>query len=629
VGYSTRVLAAVAVALLSLCATGAETAAVATVPPRDPTTILVKWERVPPAGVAAVGDLKTKVKIVKVPRLWTVDQTLAFYRSLPGVVYAEPNYVAAQNGLAAPNDYYFSQQWGLAKIDALAGWGVYPGTYAAAGAPIAIVDTGIDGSHPDLVGQVGPGVNCTTGVCVAGGLAIDDNGHGTVNAGAAAAAANNGRGVAGVAHGARLIPVKVLAAGGTGTYAAIAAGIIWAADNGARVVNLSLGGTASSRTLCDAVNYALDKGAVVDAASGNLGIADPVYPAACSGVVGVGATDQNDTVPPWSDSGSPNMFVSAPGVSIHSTYPSDRYALATGTSVSTALVSGLASLLLGQDPDRTPADVRRILATTSDKVGAASSYGADPYHTCTGCTWSATAGYGRIDVLRALSASPAASGDSAPPTPPPPSTPAADFTLAAPSASASAAQGADASYTLSIAGENGFDGTVALAVSGLPAGATAAFAPASVPASGSSTLTVSTASGTPAGSYTLTVRGTSGSLAHTASLSLTVTAPAPPSAAQSDFWLTSVPGSRIVKPGASAVVTVKAMGPHGAVSGVQLSAAGLPVGVTASFEPLATGAWTLRFTAVANAPRFVTSTVTITGRLGSLTRTTQVVLTVM
>jgi thermitase len=338
----------------------------ATVTPSDAKTILVKWPNGPPPGIPAVGELKTKVKIVRVPPTWTVEQTLAFYRSLPNVVYAEPNYVADQHGLAAPNDYWWSQQWGLQKIDALAGWDVYPGSYAAAGAPIAIVDSGIDASHPDLAGQVAPGANCLTGVCVAGGITIDDNGHGTVNAGAAAAAANNNRGVAGLAHGARLIPVKVLSATGTGTYAAIAAGIIWAADNGAKVVNLSLGGLAPSRTLCDAVTYALGRSAFVAAASGNLGTDAPVYPAACEGAVGVGATDQNDSVPPWSDTG-PSVFVSAPGVSIHATYPGDRYALATGTSIAAALVSGLASLLEAQSPARTPADIRRILASTSDK----------------------------------------------------------------------------------------------------------------------------------------------------------------------------------------------------------------------------------------------------------------------
>jgi len=591
--------------------------------PHDQTTILVKWSKWAPGPAATVGELKTKVKIVKVPRAWTVDQTLDFYRSLPNVVYAEPNYLADQDGLAAPDDTFFGAQWGLAKIDALAGWGVYPGSFAAAGAPIAFVDSGIDASHPDLAGQVGTGANCVTGVCVAGGVTLDDNGHGTVNAGAAAAAANNGIGVAGVAPGTHLIPVKALGPGGTGTYAAIAAGIIWAADDGAKVINLSLAGTAPSQTLCGAVSYALDKGVFVDAAAGNFGSAAPVYPAACPGVAGVAATDQNDATPSWSDTG-PNVFVAAPGVSVHATYPGNLYALATGTSVSTALVSGLASLLLGQDPSRNPADVRRILATTSDKVGVA-QYGADPYSTCAGCTWSTTDGYGRIDVLRALSAGTA-------PVAPPPAPPAspADFTIAATSGSASTPQGGSASYTFSIAGQNGFDGSVSLAVSGLPAGATAAFAPTSVPASGSSTLTVSTAGETPAGSTTITVHATSGSIEHTVTVGLTVTAvQAAPGPALVDFALSAVPGARIVKLGRSAVVTVKATGTRGPVDGVDLVASGLPAGVTATFVRVSPGVWTLQLDAALSAPRFVTATITITGTRGAVVRTTTVVVTVM
>ena len=632
-----RVLAAVAVALLSLVATGAATAS-ATVAPSDAKTILVKWQNGPPPGIPAVGELKTRVKIVRVPTTWTVEQTLAFYRSFPNVVYAEPNFVADQHGLAAPNDYWWSQQWGLAKIDALPGWDVYPGSYAAAGAPIAIVDSGIDASHPDLAGQVAPGANCLTGVCAAGGLTFDDNGHGTVNAGAAAAAANNTRGIAGVAHGARLIPVKVLSASGTGTYAGIAAGIIWAADNGAKVVNLSLGGLALSRTLCDAVTYALDKGAFVAAASGNLGIDAPVYPAACPGAVGVGATDQNDSVPPWSDTGQ-SVFVSAPGVSIHATYPGDRYALATGTSVATALVSGLASLLEAQNPARSPAEIRRILASTADKIGPAASYGADPYRTtCTGCTWSAKAGYGRIDVRSALTAAPVAdpgasgqgSGSSTPPLPTPTPAPAPDFSITAGAPSgASAVQGAQVHYTLAIQAQNEFDGNVSLAVTGLPAGATAAFAPASVPASGSSALTVSTASGTPAGSYPLTVKATSGTLSHTASLTLSVTAPPPPSSTTTDFSLSLVPGSRIVRLSSFAVVTVRTTNVQGALPGVDLTATGLPAGVTASFSSVSPGVWSLRIDAAASATRFATTTLTITGRLGTYVHTAPLFVTVM
>jgi thermitase len=630
----TRVLAAVAVAALSIFATGAATASATVGAPSDARTILVKWQNGPPPGIPAVGELKTRVKIVKVPPVWTVDQTLAFYRMLPNVVYAEPNYVADQHGLAAPDDYWWPQQWGLAKIDTLAGWDVYPGTYAAAGAPIAVVDTGIDATHPDLAGQVSPGANCLTGVCVAGGLTIDDNGHGTVNAGAAAAAANNNRGIAGLAHGARLIPVKVLSSTGTGTYAAIAAGIIWAADNGAKVINLSLGGLAPSRTLCDAVTYALDKGAFVAAAAGNLGTDTPVYPAACPGAVGVGATDQNDSVPPWSDTG-PDVFVSAPGVSIHATYPGDRYALATGTSVSTALVSGLASLLEAQNPARTPADIRRILASTSDKIGPASSYGADPYRTtCAGCTWSARAGYGRIDVLSALSAPPPSSdpggqgsgSGSSPPVPAP------DFSLAAGTPSASVVQGDQAHYQLAIQAQNGFDGIVSLAVAGLPAGATAAFAPASVPASGSSALTVGAASGTPAGSYPLTVTATSGALSHTVSLTLTVTAaapPPPPNPTATDFSLSVIPGSRIVKLGSFAVITVRTSTLLGPLPGVDLSVAGLPAGVTGAFSLVSPGVWTLRLDAASTATRFLTSTLTVTGRLGTYVHSAPLFITVM
>ena len=635
------VLAATTVALLFLIGTGAATAVVTAPNPQDQTTILVKWTKTAPPGISVVGELKTKVKIVKVPKLWTVQQTINFYKSLPGVTYAEPNYIAGQHGIAAPNDSFYPQQWALARIDAQAGWAVYNGGYGAVGAPIAIVDTGIDATHQDLVGQVAPGAGCLTGVCLPGGLTIDDNGHGTLNAGAAAASANNGVGIAGLAHGARLIPVKALNATGTGTYAGIAAGIIWAADSGAKVVNLSLGGTAFSQTLCDAVEYALDKGAFVDAASGNLGISDPVYPASCPGVVGVGATDPSDAVPAWSDTGSGNVFVTAPGVLVHGTYPGDKYALGTGTSVATALVSGLASLLLAQNPSRTPADIRRILAESSDKVGAASSYAGDPYHACSsGCTWSSTTGYGRIDVYRALTDTSSGSGSGSGSggsggsgsTAPPPTSPAAtpDFGVSVPPAAVTAQQGTQAHFTVSVAGQNGFDGQVALAVSGLPAGASAAFAPTSVPASGSSALSVSVAGNTPAGSYTLTIMGTSGSLTHTATASLTVTAaPPPPATAQTDFALIATPGSAIVRPGSFKTISVRSQGPSGLVSGVHVAASGLPAGVTVTFAPLSAGIWTMRIDAAATVAKFSTASITVTGTLGTLTRTTSVFCTFM
>jgi hypothetical protein len=650
VSFRRRALAAAAVAHLTPCAPGpAAAAGTLAKTPRDESTILVKWSWPPPTlkpPGTTLGELKTKVRIVKVPRGFDVDELLALYRSLPGVVYAEPNFIASQNAsLSPPNDNFFAQQWGLAKMHALDGWGVYPGTFAAAaGAPIAIVDTGVDALHPDLIGHVAMGATCVTGICMPAGSVPDPNGHGTVNAGAAAATANNTIGVAGLAYGAKVIPVKVLDATGNGTYAAIAAGIIWAADHGARVINLSLAGTAPSQSLCDAVSYAVGKGAFVDAATGNMSTGEPIYPAACPGAVGVGATDQNDAVPAWSDYGSPNVFVSAPGVSIHATYLNGGYALGTGTSISTALVSGLASLLLGQNPSRTPADVRRILAATSDKVGAA-PYGADPYHTCTGCTWSEKAGYGRINVYRALSIAdppgPGSSSAASPPTAPPASeqqAPAPDFALSASPDSATAAQGGNATYSASIAGQNGFNGAVSLEVTGLPAGAGAAFAPTSVPTSGSSTLTVSAAAGTPAGSYTLTIRGTNGSLVHTATVKLVVTAAAPPpppppvsaAPAASDFSFLASPGSRILKQSKPTTFTLVTTGPGGPPAEVAFSISGLlPAGVTATFTPVAPGVTSLQLEAGPASVRFTNATLTIVATAGPVTHTATVTITIL
>src|SRR5439155_8765226 len=116
------------------------------------------------------------------------------------------------------------------------------------------------------------------------------------------------------------------------------------------------------------------------------------------GAVGVAATDTADGKASFSNFGSPDVFVSAPGVSIYSTYTGDGYATLSGTSMAAPLVSGLAALLFGQTPSRTVADVKTLLATSSDKVSGA--YGSDPYGTCGGCTWHQSFGYGRIDVAR-------------------------------------------------------------------------------------------------------------------------------------------------------------------------------------------------------------------------------------
>jgi subtilisin family serine protease len=598
-------------------------AATAASPQRDETTILVKFVKPSPSTpfATAVGELPTRVKIVKVMRGITIDQLLGIYRSLPNVVYAEPNYMARFN-LAAPNDPFFPQQWALSRIAALDGWSTYPGAFAgAAGAPLAIVDTGVEATHPDLAGRVQPGANCLSGVCVAGGSG-DDNGHGTLGAGIAAASANNGAGLAGLSYGSQIIPVKTLDATGSGTYAAIAGGVMWAADHGARVINLSLAGDAHSRTLCDAVAYAIGKGALVAAAAGNFDSSIAVYPAACPGAVGVTATQADDSPAPFANSGSPDVFVSAPGTQIHTTYINGTYALATGTSMSTSFVTGLAALLLGQRPERTVTDVKRILATTSDKVGAA-PYGSDPYATCSSCTWSTTHGYGRINVRNALAAA-----DAAPePSPAVVEAPAPVFTIAATPTTISVVRGAQATYTISIGSEHGFSGSVALSATGLPAGAVASFAPSSVLASGSSTLAVATSSTTPAGSYTITVRGTSGSLANALSVSLGVTAPPPPSPS---FTISATPGARILKQGREATFKVTVNGSAEVQEAVELSVSGLPPGITSRFAPTATrGVWQLTLAAPASATRFKSYALAITATVGVTKRTATVSITVL
>jgi thermitase len=278
-------------AMLALGAAGADAGATGgkgTIK-RDPGTILVKFDKPTHARTAAdeegdtiLGETAGKVSIVELHAGKGVDQALDRYQRRDDVVYAEPNFLATAT-LAAPNDPSYSSQWGLSKVDAIDGWTVYPGSYSAPFGPtIAVVDTGVDVTHPDLSSHLllGSAANCVSDVCDGSGSVADDNGHGTHVAGIAAALANNQTGVAGVAFNSPLLPVKALDATGTGSYAAISNAIAWAASHGAKVINLSLGGYAYSSTLCGAVTSALDAGVLVVAAAGNDNVSDPFYPAA-------------------------------------------------------------------------------------------------------------------------------------------------------------------------------------------------------------------------------------------------------------------------------------------------------------------------------------------------------------
>jgi len=291
--------------------------------------------------------------------------------------FVERNFVARI--AAVPDDPLFPAQWGLHAVGASAAWA----TSRGAGVTIAIVDTGVDSRHPDLAPRVLSGFDFLAGTI----QAIDDHGHGTRMAGIAAATGFNGLGVIGVAPESLLLPVKSLSATGYGSYADIARGIVYAADQGARVINLSLGGGVPSTTLSEAVSYATARGAVVVAASGNGGSSAAMYPAADPEALAVGASGAGDMWASFSNFGSWLDLV-APGVGIATTEGGGGYGESTGTSPATPFVSGAAALLLSVHPGLRPQQVRAILTTTSADRGEP---GADPFY-----------GWGRLDIARAV-----------------------------------------------------------------------------------------------------------------------------------------------------------------------------------------------------------------------------------
>ena len=347
---------------------------------------------------------KLDVLALKVPE--AVQETiLSALSKNPNVEYVEPDYYA--QALSPPNDTYFDRQWGLenigqtingvvgkvdADIDAASAWDTTQG-----GVKVAILDCGINESHPDLAGKVVDRQDFTT----AASGANDVYGHGTHVAGIVAAVTNNSDGVAGVCPGCSLLNAKVLDDSGSGAYSWIANGIIWAADNGAKVINLSLGGPASSTTLENAVNYAWNKGVVVVAAAGNSNDSSKTYPAAYTNAIAVAATDNQDNRAYFSSYGSKWVDVAAPGVYVFSTwkdatsnanpqpecYGTVCYKYATGTSMSTPMVAGVAGLVWTSNINLSASEVRTRIELTADKIAGTGTY------------WSA----GRINAAGAVS----------------------------------------------------------------------------------------------------------------------------------------------------------------------------------------------------------------------------------
>ena len=271
-----------------------------------------------------------------------------------------------------------AQQWPLDQTSFESTWPTTDGT----GVVVAVVDTGVRGDHEDLAGVVLPGLDLVDG----SDGRIDPNGHGTHVAGVIAAATQNGRGVSGAAPGVRILPVRVLAADGSGQSSDVAAGIVWAVDHGARVVNLSLGGTAPSDGMRDAITYANANGVLVVAAGGNggAGANEPTYPAAYDAAIAVAAVDANRARAPFSSTGS-YIDVAAPGVGVVSTYNSavNVYASSSGTSMAAPYASAAAALVIAANPQQSADHARALLEQGADDLGAA---GWDPAY-----------GYGLVD----------------------------------------------------------------------------------------------------------------------------------------------------------------------------------------------------------------------------------------
>ena len=363
------------------------------------------------------------VRVVDVP-VGQERSAAAAYERNPNVSFAEVNGVIRLADHGAPNDERVGKQWQYnntgqtggtpdADIDAFEAWHV---TRGSAAVQIAILDTGIDLSHPDLNTKIAMNHNVTRSNTV-----NDKYGHGTHVAGSAAAVTNNDLGVAGTCPECLLYNVKIVGDDGTGNVARLVKGITWAADNGAEVISMSLG--TSSGSLCDpespptALETALDyawrsKGAVLVAAAGNYSTKKRFYPAACDNVIAVAATNHNDARAGFSDYGSDWVDIAAPGTDILSTAPDHRsamwpkrakyYARLNGTSMAAPHVAGVAGLvwstgLCGDYANTTTKDNGCVVKRIEDAADPIAGTVPDP-----DALWE----HGRINAYESVSSTP-------------------------------------------------------------------------------------------------------------------------------------------------------------------------------------------------------------------------------
>jgi subtilisin family serine protease len=351
----------------------------------------------------------------------SIETAIAELEALPAVAYAEPNYVRSLDAFDTTSDPFADDLWGLEKIQASSAWASSTGEEVI----VAVLDTAIDYEHEDLTENMWDGSACvaSTSEPIPGGCmhgydfvsndanpgtsGVSPNGHGTHVAGTIAAQMGNQIGVAGIAPNAKIMALRIMDESGNGSVSDETEAIYFAIANGASVINASYTGSGDSQAEKDAIEAFEASGGLFIAAAGNQGhdidqAGNAAYPAShdVDAIVSVAATNESDGLPSFSNFGEESVDLGAPGTGIVSTFPNDSYALASGTSMATPHVTGVAALLKSFRPNLGMDDVKEILLDSGDAIGALSGK---------------TASGKRLNAYAALLAAESQTADTAPP----------------------------------------------------------------------------------------------------------------------------------------------------------------------------------------------------------------------
>ena len=331
-----------------------------------------------PHGGKQVGKIEgINVRVIQLPPQASEKAVEALLKNNKHLKFAERDMIVRPEGTA--NDTYYSSAWHLPKIGATTAWDVTTGDNVV----IAVLDSGVDATHPDLAGRLIPGWNFYDN----NSNTADVFGHGTLVAGSASANTNNGVGVASVAGNALIMPLRISATDGSASFSNMAKALTWAADKGAHVANISYQSVSGSATVASAAQYMKNKGGVTVVAAGNTGVEQTFAPT--DTMISVSATTSSDAVASWSSYGS-YVDVAAPGSGIWTTKKGGGYGSANGTSFASPVTAAVIAMMRSVNPVLPPADLEKILISTAVDLGTA---GFDKKF-----------GHGRINAAAAVSA---------------------------------------------------------------------------------------------------------------------------------------------------------------------------------------------------------------------------------